>query len=372
MSEVDNNGGGGRRLMDDAPDADALRAACTRFLTMHGPRSPDEMLAELPKHIEGDGYGDGGVVAELEREIAVLLDKPAALFVPSGTMAQQAVLRVHADRSGRRTVLFHPTCHIDNHEAGAYQRLHGLVGSPVGDPNRLLTRSDLTAVAEMPAAFVIELPQREIGGQLPSWKDLIAQTEWARERDVALHLDGARLWECTPTYGRSAAEISALFDTVYVSFYKGLGAVAGCCVAGAEDVVAELRQWRKRHGGTLFALWPYAASALAALHLRLPRMAEYQQHALAIAEAVHDVPGVEVIPDPPQTPMMHLLLDVDADVARRRVLQMAADDGIWTWRDFASTASPHRQRAELSVGDATMQLTPNEIRDILARLVQPA
>lgn len=351
-------------------DPDALRTACTTFLHGHGHRTPAQLLAELPDQIEPDWYGSGGVVSALEDEVADLLGLAAAVFLPSGTMAQQAALRAHADRRGRRTVVFHPTCHLDTHEGGAYQRLHGLVGHPVGEATRLLTLEDLHTVAHPAAALVLELPLREIGRVLPCWHDLVAQTEWAREQGAAVHLDGARLWECTPSYGRSPAAIAALFDTVYVSFYKGLGALAGCCLAGPVDVVAEVREWRTRHGGTLFAQWPYAASALAALHERLPRMPDYR-HAIAIADALRGLPLVEVIPDPPQTPMMHLLLDVEADLARQRALRMAADDGIWIWRQLAPTASPHRQRAELAIGDATMRLTPTQVRSIIARLVEP-
>jgi threonine aldolase len=356
---------------DPDSDPDVLRAACTTFLHWHGNRRPADLLAELPDRIEPDRYGHGGVVTELEVDVADLLGMPAAVFLPSGTMAQQAALRVHADRRGRRTVVFHPTCHLHLHEDAAYQRLHGLVGRPTGQPTRLLSLDDLGDVAEAPAALVLELPQREIGGQLPSWDDLVAQTDWARERGAAVHLDGARLWECTPFYGRSPAEIAALFDTVYVSFYKGLGALAGCCLAGPADIVGEVQEWRRRHGGTLFALWPYAASALAALTLRLPRMPAYHRHALDVADALRDLPGVEVVPDPPQTSMMHLLLDVDIDVYRQRALRMAADDGIWTWAQLAPTASPRRQRAELTVGDATLRLTPAEVRGIIGRLVHP-
>lgn len=352
-------------------DLDALRAACTTFVHGHGHRTPTQLLAELPDHVDADWYGDGGVVTALEGEIAGLLDVPAAVFLPSGTMAQQTALRVHADRRARRTVVFHPTCHLDSHEGGAYRRLHGLIGHPVGEASRLLTLDDLRGVAEPPAALLLELPQREIGGLLPSWDELVAQTRWARERGAAVHLDGARLWECTPSYDRSPAAIAALFDTVYVSFYKGLGALAGCCLAGPADVVAEVREWRTRHGGTLFALWPYAASALAAMRARLPRMPDYHKHAIAIADALRELPNVEVVPDPPHAPMMHLLLDVDADLARERALRMATEDGIWTWRQLVPTASPHRQRAELAVGDATMRLTPAQVRDIITNLVDP-
>lgn len=97
----------------------ALRGQCTRFVAGHGPVTAAGLLAGIPADTVTDRYGDGGVVAELESEIAGLLGKPAAAFVPSGTMAQQSVLRVHADRRRRRTVIFHPMCHLDRHEGQA-------------------------------------------------------------------------------------------------------------------------------------------------------------------------------------------------------------------------------------------------------------
>src|SRR6202046_1257437 len=124
----------------------ALRDRCTVFLAGHGPVTAAGMLAGIPADTVTDRYGDGGVVAELEAEIAGLLGKPAAAFWPSGTMAQQSVLRVHADRRQRRTVVFHPMCHLDRHEGQAYQRLHGLTGRPAADLNRLVTIEDLTAI----------------------------------------------------------------------------------------------------------------------------------------------------------------------------------------------------------------------------------
>src|ERR1017187_5980922 len=153
---------------EEAAELSALRAGCTRFLTGHGEVRAADLLATIAPDTEVDRYGDGGVVVALEAEIARLLGKPAAVFLPSGTMAQQIVLRVHADHRQRRTVIFHPMCHLERHEGQAYQRLHGLTGRPVGDQNRLITLPDLTAVAEPVAALLIELPQRDIGGQQPS------------------------------------------------------------------------------------------------------------------------------------------------------------------------------------------------------------
>src|SRR4051812_28741549 len=239
--------------MDD--QTRARRAACTTFLGGDGWVRPPELLASIPPDVDPASYGEGGAVTDLERYVAELLGKPAALFLPSGTMAQGATLRVHADRRTSRTVLWHPACHLDNHEGQAHARLHQLLGRPVGEPDRLVTLADLTEVAEPVAALLLELPQRDLGGQQPDWAELAEQLAWARERGAAVHLDGARLWEASAGYDRSPAEIAALFDTVYVSFYKGIGALPGCCVAGPDAELAQVREWRRRLGGTLFGLW---------------------------------------------------------------------------------------------------------------------
>ncbi len=351
-----------------AAELTALRDQCTRFLHYHGPVRVADLLATVPADTVPDRYGEGGVVAGLEARIAALLGKPAAVFLPSGTMAQQAVLRVHADQRQRRTVLFHPCCHLDVHEGGGYQRLHRLTGRPVGDPHRLLGVADLAAVAEPPAALVLELPQRDLGGQQPSWDDLVAQLGWAWDQGAAAHLDGARLWESAAGYGRPPADIAGLFDTVYVSFYKGLGALPGCCVAGPDGVIGQVREWRRRMGGTLFGLWPNAASALICLDRRLPLMPRYLAHARAIADALRGVPGVQVVPDPPQTMMMHLLLSTSAAGFRAAAVRLAKDQGIWTWAESASTADPRTPRVELPVGDITLALPHAVAAGIIAEL----
>ena len=126
-----------------ADERRALRAACDRALSGHGLRTPANTLSEIgtlsPDELTVDLYGDGGVVALLEEEVRALLGKPAAVFMPSGTMIQQIALRIHADRRQLRVVASHPTCHMELHEDKAYQRLHGLIGRPVGDARALMT-----------------------------------------------------------------------------------------------------------------------------------------------------------------------------------------------------------------------------------------
>ncbi|HVA52985.1 MAG TPA: beta-eliminating lyase-related protein [Acidimicrobiales bacterium] len=329
-----------------------------------------DLLTTIAPDTEIDYYGVGGVVRDLEAKVAELLAKPAALFVPSGTMAQQIVLRVLGERRGSKTVAFHPACHLDTHEERGYQKLHGLFAVPVGPRNEPLSIQSLAQVHEPVGALLIELPQRDLGGVLPSWDELNAQVDWAHEHGAAVHLDGARLWEATPHYKKSPAEIAALFDTVYVSFYKGLGGISGCCVAGERDVIEEVSTWRTRHGGRLFGLWPYAASALTVLERRLPLMPKYHRRAVAIGRALYDLPGVEVLPYPVQSPMMHLRLDVGVRDLRARALAMAREEKVWTFaRPFASEGAS-LQRIEFNVGDATLAFTPAEVRELVERLVR--
>ncbi len=343
--------------------------ACTDTFLGNGFGKPDELLASIGSHVEPDLYGEGGVVAELEREVADLLGKPAAVYLPSGTMAQAATLRVHADARGSRTVLWHPYCHLAQHENEAFARLHGLIGRPVGWLPRLITLDDLRTVVEPVAALLLELPQRDLGGQLPSFDDLTAQVEWARDRGAAVHLDGARLWEASAGYQRTPAAIAALFDTVYVSFYKGIGALPGCCVAGSASDIAQVKLWRQRLGGTLFALWPGAASARNLLPAALAEMPARMQHALAIAETLTDAPGVRVVPGIPQTPMMHLLFSTTAARFAANAKRIAEQDKFWIWPKPFATDDPDVVRAELTVGSATLRHNPTFIATTLASLL---
>lgn len=350
-----------------------LRAGCDRALGGIGLRTTADVLAEITSlpvdDLQEDWYGDGGAVTTLETEVRELLGKPAAAFMPSGTMAQQIALRIHAERRNTNVVAFHPTSHLELWEDKAYQRLHGLVGRHVGDARELMTLADIEGIAEPLAALLIELPQREIGGRLPAWKDLVAQVELARKRGAAVHLDGARLWESGPFYGRPLADIAGLFDTVYVSFYKGLGAPAGSMLLGEEDVIAEARLWRHRHGGTLFKLWPYAAAGLAGLRSRLPRMPAYVAHAQAIAREVAKLDGVDVVPNPPQTPMMHIQIRTTPKAANNGIRRLAKTERIWAFSGTAPTDTPGVRRVELGVGEATLGFTPSDVARIIRTLL---
>lgn len=287
-------------------------------------------------------------------------------------MAQQIALRLWTDRRGTPTVAMHPRNHLDGHEAFGYQLLHSLRGIPVGVADELLTLTDLQSVAEPIGAVLLELPQREIGGRLPEWNGLVELTSWVRERGISLHMDGARLWESGPYYGREYSEIAGLFDSVYVSFYKGLGGLAGSALAGPSDLIAEARVWQRRHGGNLIRLYPYVLSARRGIREHLPRMPEYHERAVQIAGVLRDVAGIDVVPDPPQTTMMHLHLRADRERLRSAALDISRETGVWLVSRAAPTPNPNTAMVEITVGEATMDLSVTEIRDLLTDLLTKA
>ncbi len=154
-----------------------------------------------------------------------------------------------------------------------------------------------------------------------------------------------------------------------MSFYKGLGGLAGSMLLGDEALVAEARAWRSRHGGTLYSLWPYAAAGLVGLRARLPRMPEYVAHARAIAAAVATVEGVEVVPDPPQTPMMHLHLRTNTAAVVAGIRRMAVEQRLWTWSGSMASDTPGIRRLELTIGDATLALSPDDVADTVRAML---
>ncbi|MEU4803840.1 beta-eliminating lyase-related protein [Actinosynnema sp. NPDC023587] len=307
-------------------------------------------------------------VAELEERIAGLLGKPAALYFPSGTMAQQTALRVHADRRNRRTFAAHPHSHLAKWEEQGFAAVHHLVHRPVGDHHRPITLDDLRQIGEPLAALLLELPQRDLGGLLPAWDELVAHTGWAHEHGAATHLDGARLWESQPFYGRPLAEIAGLFDTVYVSLYKGLEGVRGAVLAGEAEVIAEARLWRTRLGGSLSDAWPEALAALVGLDELLPRMAEFLDHARAIAAAINADGYARTRPEVPQSSLFHVLLPVSAQVASAAARTLLADTGIELPTHPRDTGVPGWCALEFSVGVTAVEFTPAEVAELIRRL----
>jgi threonine aldolase len=353
-----------------------IDVAQMRYLSRRDDATPAEALARLADALdpaaEYDSYGTGSLVEALEGDLARILGKERAVFSMSGKAAQLAMLRVHADRRGRRLVAAHPRSHIVEDESNAIEVLYGLAVARTGGLARIFTAADLDAIREPLAAVVVELPLRRVAYTAPSWDALVAICERARALGAAVHCDGARLWEVQPFYGRSHAEIAALFDTVYVSLYKGLGAPAGAALAGSADDVEAARVWIARAGAIVYRMYPMVVAAHAGFHAELPRMQTYYEHACALAAALADLPGVDVVPTTPSCNAftVHLRGTHEALVAAAEAT--AADRGILAFRHLMPTANTAVQATEITVGANSLAVTPAEARALLEAIVARA
>lgn len=317
-----------------------------------------------------DMYGRGAFLNGFEGKVAALLGFESAVFMPSGTMAQQIALRIWTDRAGCRHAAMHPTSHLELHEHRAVQHIHNLQVTLLGSRLRPTTAADLESVKERTAALLVELPLREIGGQLPSWEELEALKKAAAARNVRLHLDGARLWETRAAYGRDYAGICRGFDSTYVSFYKGIGGLGGAMLLGPSSFIEEARIWVRRHGGNLFQLHPIAASAALHFDERLEKMPRFFERAKALAEAFRDVEGVSVNPDPPHVNMMHVHVNAPADVMKAARNRVAEEDRIWLFNGAHPLDVPGWSYFEVYVGENALALDPNDAAAAMGRLVR--
>lgn len=278
-------------------------------LAGHGDRTAavlKKAFEEVGDGFEADKYGDGQVIEEFQEKMAQILEKEAAVFFPSGTMAQQIALRIWCDEKGSKKVAYHPLSHLEIREEDGLKELQGIETLLLADRNSVIQMEDVKKLGNDVACVLLELPQREIGGQLPSFKTLEQISEHCRVHGIRLHLDGARLFEVLPYYQKTAAEVCALFDSVYVSMYKGIGGIAGAILAGDEEFCAQSKVWKRRYGGDLISLYPYIMAADYYLEQRIGKMAEYYKAAKELAELYNGCTGISTLPNVPVSNMFHV------------------------------------------------------------------
>jgi threonine aldolase len=346
--------------------------ACGRVLSRPVRPGMREKLAQLAA-AAGDGqadhYGDG-VVRELELRVAELLGMPDAAFFPTGTMAQQVALRAWAGRTGNPVVALHPLAHPEVHERGALQTVSGLrTVHPTTSP-RLPSADEVRDLDEPFGTLMIELPLRDAGFVLPTWDELTATVEAAREADAVVHVDGARLWECTPHFGRTLPEIANLADSVYVSFYKSLEGLSGAVLASSTDLVAEAKAWRHRYGGMLFEQFPAVLAAQAGLDTELPRLPSYVAHAKSVARALREglaaaglaVPRVH--PGEPHTHQFQLWLPYPADALNEASARQAEQTkaSLFGTGQFMEPGLPGLSMTEITVASSALEWTEDDVR----------
>ncbi|MDE2277735.1 MAG: threonine aldolase [Burkholderiales bacterium] len=350
-----------------------LRRRCTLVVPGFGFVSAAQDFRQLAdwceaQGVEHDVYGDGALVAGFEHKLAALLGQPAAVFMPSGVMAQLSAVRIWTEAARLPRFGLHPTSHLLLHEEEAYAALLQAHAVPIGDRLRPMLAGDLAACRQPLACVVVELPIREAGGQLPSWDELEALKAAARARGVRLHMDGARLWESAACYGRPHAEIAAGFDSVYVSVYKGIGGLAGAVLAGSDDFIAQARRWRRRLGGTLVHLSPLVASAAMRFDERLALMPALYRRTLALAAQLAPLARLRVNPAVPQTNMLHLYFEAPAEAALAARDALALQAGAWLFDRVRPAEVPGWSLTEISIGDRLLQADPARVAEHFAQL----
>ena len=218
--------------------------------------------------IQPDSYSNGGSVEILEQEFARILGKERAVFMPTGTLANQLAVRALAGGSGR--VVVQQESHLYNDSGDCVQTLSGLNLIPLGRDRSTFTldelqeavrRSESGRVNARVTVISIESPVRRRYGECFDERELSDIVEFAKRRKIALHLDGARLFLQSAYTGRSVEDYAALFDTVYVSLYKYFNAPSGAILAGPRNILDDMFHTRRMFGAGLPAAWPFAAIA---------------------------------------------------------------------------------------------------------------
>jgi len=242
-----------------------------------------------------------------------------------------------------------------------------MTAAHLGGFDRLPTAQDLSMIKEPLGAVALELPLRRLGCRLPLWDELCMIVGGARKRGIAVHLDGARLWESQPFYARPITEIANLFDTIYVAFDKCLGALTGAALAGPQWVVDEVRIWQRRAGGRALRSFPSLLSALRALDERLRRMGEFHEKARSLAAALSKIDAIALSPNPPHANAFLVTMPGDPTKAREARDAINQELGIWLFDDPVDCVDEGFARFEVTVRTAAFEVNEHEVKIAVER-----
>ena len=270
---------------------------------------PTPYLAELQKMnsfqpIERDRYGTGGAVAALEKQFEQITGKEKAIFMPSGTMANQLAI---AALSGDNTKVFvQDTSHVYRDEADAAQSVFNKRLMPLAKDKTWFTAEELKQAVETLkdqevfssgiGAISIENPVRRTDGRMIPIEEIRKISEYCRGNNIRMHLDGARIYMASAWSGTSIKEYASYFDTIYISLYKYLGASAGAVLCGEKTLIEKMPHLIKIHGGSMYGNWTNAAMALQRLNGFEDRMKETVKRSAELFALLNQVNELKVLP----------------------------------------------------------------------------
>ncbi len=294
-----------------------------------GPLEYSQVLASIidMKGVAPDYYSRGGVVRELEDRMATVLGKERAVFLATGTLANHLAVRIQV--RGRTRVIVQEDSHLYCDSGDCAQVLSNLNLVPLARGAGTFTLEDVQSVIVRAAGgrvrtgvgvISIESPIRRRFGELFDYDQMRRICDFAREQDIATHLDGARLFMASAYTGIAPAEFAALFDTVYVSMWKYFNAPSGAILAGPADLLDDLYHPRRMFGGALPGAWPLAAVALHSIDGFEDRFAAGVNASEALLPALDAIGPLRVERIPNGSNVFKLHVDVeDLDGVRERL-----------------------------------------------------
>lgn len=278
--------------------------------------------------IAADSYAIGGVIDRLETEMAALLGKERAVFMPTGTMANHLAVRALANGPSR--VVVQEASHFYLDEGDCAQTLSGLTLLPLApgratfaasDVETLIERTRTGRVANRISVIAIETPVRRRQGEMFDPAEMQKVIALAKREGIKLHLDGARLFLQASYTGESVAETAKPFDTVYVSLYKYFNAASGAILAGPRALLDDMFHTRRMFGGGLASAWPFAAVALHYLPGFATRFDQARQASEAVIAGLTKHGGFGIERVTPGTNLFRLRVRGDSAVFRRRLAE---------------------------------------------------
>src|SRR5215470_2873988 len=276
--------------------------------------TPGMRAAMAAAEVGDDVFSEDPTVLHLQEKVAAVLGKEAALFVPSGTMSNQACIRAHTQPGDE--LICETLAHIYNAEAGGPAALSGVTCRTIQGDYGILDVSQLEdKIRPANEHYVrtrlvcLENTHNRGGGRVYLLEKIQAISAWARANALATHLDGARLWNAVVATGIPAKDWARNFDSVSVCFSKGLGAPVGSALAGSREFVARARRIRKLFGGGMRQAGILAAAALYALDHHIERLADDHRNAQVIAAAIAHTPGLRLVPPEVETNLIWFRVD---------------------------------------------------------------
>lgn len=256
-----------------------------------------EAMASAP--VGDDVFGEDPTINELQDKVADLFGKEEALYVPSGTMANQVSLAAHTV-PGDEVICEHG-CHIFNYEGGSPAMLSGIQLSPIQGEHGILTAKQVEAAIRsddvhhaVTKVVALENTHNRAGGVIQPLEVIREISHMARSQNLKMHLDGARLMNAVVASGISASEYGQYFDSMTLCFSKGLGAPVGSIVTGDRDFIRRAHRYRKAFGGGMRQAGIIAAGALYAINNHIERLANDHANARVLANGLADIPGIAV------------------------------------------------------------------------------